>query len=54
MNDSVNLLTTYLDTGETKITGSYNRKELEAWVKRTKRESSNTFLDWKVVEIEEV
>lgn len=54
MDNRVNLLTTYLKTGETKITGSYEREELELWVKRTKRESSNTFLDWEVVEIEEV
>lgn len=53
MLDKVNLKTTYLQTGEVKITGTYEREALEQWVKRSKRENSNTFLDWEVVEVEE-
>ncbi len=50
--DPVNLITTNLKTGEEMLSGPYEREILEKWVKRTKRESANTSLDWRLEEIE--
>jgi hypothetical protein len=49
MEDKVNLLTKNLETGEEKLTKGYDREELEHWVKRVRRESSDGVFEWTIV-----
>jgi hypothetical protein len=54
LTEKVSLLTRNLNTGEEKVTTGYDREELERWVKRVKRESSEGVFEWIVIYTEEM
>lgn len=53
VKDPVNLLTVDIQKGTEKITGVYEREDLEIWIKRATRENSEFILRWGLLEIEE-
>lgn len=53
VEDKVNLRTTYLQSGKVEVTGEYDRKMLELWIKHAIRENGGAFLKWEIVELEE-